>query len=63
MDFQQLIADLNEAGWTQAKIAAQVGCGQPNIARLLKGAGEPRYSIGCALVKLHQEVIDYDAEL
>ena len=55
--FQDLINELLEAGWTQKELAEAAGCGQPNIARLLKDpACEPRYNVGAELVALHDEL-------
>ena len=51
-NFKKVIKDLNAAGWTQADIAAWVGCGQTNISAILRGR-EPKYGLGSRLVALH----------
>ncbi len=57
MDFQELIRELIEKGWTQTQIAAEAGCCQGNIVRLTKTAGaEPRWSTGDALLKMNKYV-------
>ena len=53
MNFQALITKLVESGWTQHEIAAEIGCSQANVARLLKVKGaEPKWSVGAALIDL-----------
>ena len=55
MDFQVLINELIDKGWTQAAIARESGCAQSNIARLLSLEGaEPKYSTGANLVNMNR---------
>ena len=57
MNFQRLIKSLIKHGWTQNEIAKEIGCSQPNVARLLKDRDtEPRYSVGVNLVELEGKV-------
>jgi len=57
MNFSKLIKSLIKHGWTQKEIAAEIGCSQPNVARLLKDTDtEPRYSVGINLVELEVKV-------
>ena len=58
MDFQTLIRDLLNSEWTQTEIAAEVGCSQANIARLVKVTGaEPKWSVGQAIIDLHHDEV------
>ena len=53
MNFQALIKALIDQGWTQKEIAAEIGCSQPNVARLLKDKkAVPSWPTGDALIML-----------
>ena len=55
MNFQVLIKSLIEDGWTQTRIAEEVGCSQATIARLFKDSmAEPGYRTGAAIVDLFE---------
>lgn len=47
------IQTLLASGWTEAKIAAEVGTTQPTINRIKRGA-TPSYDVGAAVVALAQ---------
>lgn len=58
MDFHTLISELLNQDWTQKEIAAEVGCSQANIARLLKTSGAmPRWDTGQAIIDLHHDEV------
>lgn len=42
-------------GWSQARIARQVGTTQANIWRIASEKQSPRYELGARLIKLWQE--------
>ena len=55
MNFQRLIKDLIKLGWTQSAIAKEIGCSQPNVARLLKDKNtSPIWDVGNELIVLHE---------
>jgi transcriptional regulator with XRE-family HTH domain len=57
MDWQKLIAELQDHGYTQPQIAAACGCGQSTVSELSLGkTKEPRHSLGEALRALHAQV-------
>lgn len=45
------IQTLLASGWTEAKIATEVGATQPTINRIKRGA-KPSYDVGVAIVAL-----------
>ena len=57
MNWAKLISDLQQAGMTQAEIAASVGCSQPHISDIANGrrGKQLTYVVGAALVRLHAE--------
>lgn len=57
MKWAKLIRDLQQAGMTQAEIAASVGCSQPHISDIATGRRGRRmaYEVGAGLVRLHAE--------
>ncbi|MCF5806366.1 helix-turn-helix domain-containing protein [Pseudomonas tremae] len=56
MTISQMLADLTEQGWTQARIAEHCGTTQPTIFRITKG-GDTRYEVGKAIETLHKKVM------
>lgn len=56
MTITQMLADLAEQGWSQARIAEQCGTTQTTIFRITKG-GDTRYEVGKAIEALHKKVI------
>jgi hypothetical protein len=57
-DFRALVASLKAAGYTQADMAAECGCGQSSISDIATGVTkDPSYSVGAALMRLAQEVV------
>lgn len=58
MDWKELLKDLSDAGWTQARIAEQCNVGQATVSELARGiTTEPRFSLGDRLKRLHAEVV------
>ena len=57
MNWAKLIRDLQQAGMTQAEIAASVGCSRPHISDIANGRRGRRmaYEVGAGLVGLHAE--------
>lgn len=55
MTITEMLADLSEQGWSQARIAKECGTTQPTIFRITKG-GAARYEVGKALEALHKKV-------
>ena len=57
MNWAKLIKDLQQAGMTQAEIAASVGCSRPHISDIATGRRGRRmaYEVGAGLVRLHAE--------
>lgn len=57
MNWAKLISDLQQAGMTQAEIAASVGCSQPHISDIVNGrrGKQLTYVVGDGLVRLHAE--------
>lgn len=54
VNWKDLIHDLNRMGWTQTRIAKEVGCSQAAIARLKNNpAQQPVYMVGRRLILLH----------
>lgn len=57
MNWTVVIADLQAAGWSQPRIAAECGCAQSTISDLAAGrTKDPRYTIGEALQRLRDKV-------
>ena len=55
MNWKKLIADIQEAGYTQTQIADSVGCKQSSLSDLATGkTKEPLYRIGERLVAMHK---------
>lgn len=70
MNWKSLIQDLLSVGWTQVRIAAEVGVKQPTIAGLLNGnQADVRWATGEKLRALHtrecaaQEVAETEQQL
>lgn len=58
MDWKRLLEQLNEAGWSQARIAERCQSSQAAVSDLLRGATkEPRFGLGSRLLALHREVL------
>lgn len=56
MDWKKLLSDLDEAGLTQAAIAAHCGVAQSTVSDLGRGATlTPRFDFGQKLIALHGE--------
>lgn len=56
-DFRAIVRRLCADGMTQTAIAQHCGCDQSTISDIANGRGEPRYSMGVALLKLAQAAI------
>jgi predicted XRE-type DNA-binding protein len=57
MNWTVVIADIQAAGWSQPRIAAECGCAQSTISDLAAGrTKDPRYTIGEALKRLRDQV-------
>lgn len=57
MDFKKIISELSAAGLKQIEIAKACDCSQPTISEILQGEiKNPSFSIGLALVSLHEKV-------
>ncbi|KNC16717.1 helix-turn-helix domain-containing protein [Pseudomonas sp. RIT-PI-a] len=56
MTITQMLADLAELGWSQARIAEQCGVTQPTIFRITKG-GDTSYQNGKAIELLHKKTL------
>jgi hypothetical protein len=55
MDWKKLIADLKEAGWTQAQLAARCECAQSTISDISTGSiVTPSFHIGDTLRTLRK---------
>jgi predicted XRE-type DNA-binding protein len=58
MNWNQLIKDIQDTGFSQVQIATHCGCGQATISELARGITvQPSYAIGQALVALHKRVL------
>lgn len=55
MTITQMLAELADKGWSQARIAQHCGTTQPTIFRITKG-GDTRYEVGKAIEALHKKV-------
>ena len=57
VNFQNIISDLQKAGFTQTEIAEKIGVKQSTVCSLAKGATkEPRFFAGDTLISLHREI-------
>jgi predicted XRE-type DNA-binding protein len=56
MTITEMLAELAQHGWSQARIAEQCETTQPTIFRITKG-GSARYEVGTAIVALHKRVL------
>lgn len=55
MNWQTILKDLKDRGWTQAQLAEHIGVVQSAISDLSRGAAEdPKFSTGSALKELHE---------
>ena len=55
--WKEKLNQLEEAGWSQAKIAERIGVTQGYISQLKNGVrSEPKYGVGQKLIALHTEV-------
>ncbi|MTI73329.1 MAG: helix-turn-helix domain-containing protein [Stenotrophomonas sp.] len=52
MNPQDAALILTEAGWSEQRIAAEVGASQPTINRIKSGRQRASYAVGAALVEL-----------
>ena len=58
MNWSNVIAELQAAGWSQPQIAAECGCAQSTISDLAGGrTKDPRYTIGEKLKQLADRVV------
>lgn len=58
MRWHQIISDLVAAGFTQAQIAARIGCTQQNVSAIQRGLQiELSFTRGKALMELHRCVM------
>lgn len=58
MNFQTIIQDMQDAGYTQKQIAKLCGCSQASVSDLLTGAvKDPRYSTGATLLLVHKQAL------
>jgi transcriptional regulator with XRE-family HTH domain len=58
MDWKRLLEQLNEAGWSQARIAERCRSSQAAVSDLQRGATkDPRFGLGSRLLALHGEVL------
>lgn len=63
MDWKKLIAELSDAGVTQAEIAAECGVAQSTISDLHRGASKsPSFDLGSSLVALHTAKVGRPAD-
>lgn len=54
MDWKTLLKELDDAGFTQTRIAAHCGVAQSTVSDLARGASkEPSFAFGAKLVELH----------
>lgn len=54
VDFQDLIGQLADAGWTQTAIAISISFPRTSVSTVATRPGfEPRYMLGDALIRLH----------
>lgn len=57
MNWSVVIADIQAAGWSQPRIAAECDCAQSTISDLAAGrTKDPRYTIGEALLRLRRRL-------
>lgn len=56
MNPQTAVLILTEAGWSEQRIAAEVGTSQPTINRIKAGRQRASYAVGVALVELAAKV-------
>lgn len=55
MDWQLLISDLTNRGWTQVQIADACDCKQSTVSDIATGATKnPSFKLGQALIALHK---------
>jgi predicted transcriptional regulator len=58
MDWQRVITDITDCGYSQGEIARRCRTSQPYISQLQSGArgcADPSYSIGSRLIRLRTE--------
>lgn len=62
MDWNKIVAEIKEAGLTQAQIADAVGVSAGTLSELCSGkVSEPKWSRGDALLSLHAEKVTKQA--
>ncbi len=61
VDWFRIITDLNRKGYSQRKIAEQIGCCKSALNGWYAGHTEPNYSHGVALVEFHATIIVRDS--
>lgn len=55
VNFAVLLTDLNGWGWSDYKLADEIGMSRSAITKLRNGERkEPAYNDGCRIVKLHK---------
>lgn len=58
MDWVKLLKDLDEAGYTQTKIASYCGVAQSTVSALSRGVtADTSFQIGAKLIALHAAVM------
>lgn len=58
MDWKIIVSEINQAGMSQRKIAAEVGLSQPSICELMSGKiKSPLWESGDALLRIHRQVM------
>ena len=56
VDFSEVLSELNGWGWSDYKLADEIGMSRSAITKLRNGERrEPAYNDGCRIVKLHQQ--------
>lgn len=55
VNFAALLTDLNGWGWSDYKLADEIGLSRSAITKLRNGErSQPAYNDGCRIVKLHK---------
>lgn len=56
--FKTMVKQLIAAGWTQSRIAREIGISQPSVSDLATGGTRsPRFYVARKLIDLHQRII------
>jgi hypothetical protein len=55
-DFQKIVQDLRDWGWSDTELAKETGVPRTKFAKLRSGAhNQPIYDDGCAIMALHKK--------